>query len=69
MLSSIVPAHDEAALIGATLAALRTAADTLRLDHEILVVNDAYTDATAAIAAANGARVVHVARAEQEGTD
>jgi len=61
MLSIIVPAHDEAALIGATLAALRTAADTLGLDHEIVVVDDASTDATAVIAAANGARVVHVA--------
>lgn len=61
MLSIIVPAHDEAALIGATLAALRTAAETLQLDHEILVVDDASTDATAAIAAANGAHVVHVA--------
>ena len=61
MLSIIVPAHQEAALIGATLAALRAAADTLALDHEIIVVDDASTDATAAIAAASGARVVHVA--------
>lgn len=61
MLSIIVPAHNEAALIGATLAALRTATETLRLDNEILVVDDTSTDATAEIAAANGARVVHVA--------
>ena len=61
MLSVIVPAHDEAALIGATLVALRAAAETLQLEHEILVVDDASTDATAAIAAANGARVLHVA--------
>ena len=61
MLSIIVPAHDEAALIGATLAALQTAAETLELDHEIIVVDDASNDATAAIAAATGARVVHVA--------
>lgn len=61
MLSIIVPAHNEAALIGATLAALRTASETLQLDHEILVVDDASTDATAEIAAANGVRVVHVA--------
>ena len=60
MLSIIVPAHDEAALIGATLVALRTAAETLQLDHEVLVVDDASTDATAAIAAVNGARVLHV---------
>ena len=61
MLSLIIPAHNEAALIGATLAALRKAAETLHLDHEIIVVDDASTDATAAIAATNGARVLHVA--------
>ena len=60
MLSVIVPAHDEAALLGATLVALRAAAETLRIEHEILVVDDASTDATAAIAAAHGARVLHV---------
>lgn len=61
MLSIIIPAHDEAALIGATLAALRTATEALQRDHEIIVVDDASTDATAAIAADNGARVVQVA--------
>lgn len=61
MLSVIVPAHDEAALIGATLDALQCAADALRLDHEVIVVDDASTDATAAIAAARGAHVLHVA--------
>ena len=61
MLSIIIPAHDEAALIGATLAALRTATETLQLEHEILVVDDASTDATAEIAAAHGVSVLHVA--------
>ena len=61
MLSIIVPAHDEAALIVATLTALQAAAGRLQLDHEILVVDDASTDATPAIAAASGARVLHVA--------
>ena len=60
MLSIIVPAHDEAALIGATLDALQRAAAALRLDHEVIVVDDASTDATAAIAAARGARVLRV---------
>lgn len=60
MLSIIVPAHNEAPLIGATLGALRSAAETLQLDHEILVVDDDSTDATAAIAAANGVSVLHV---------
>ena len=61
MLSFIVPAHDEAELIGATLDALHTAARTLQLDYEIIVVDDASTDATAAIAGAAGARVLPVA--------
>ncbi|MFS8136843.1 MAG: glycosyltransferase [Thermomonas sp.] len=61
MLSIIIPAHDEAALIGATLAALRTAVGTLQLEYEILVVDDASTDGTAAIATAHGARALRVA--------
>jgi glycosyltransferase involved in cell wall biosynthesis len=61
MLSFIIPAHDEAALIGATLAALQESARALALEHEIIVVDDASTDATAAIAHAAGARVVRVA--------
>lgn len=59
-LTFIVPAHDEARLIGATLDALHTAARALRLEYEIVVVNDASTDATAGIAHAHGARVLHV---------
>ena len=61
MISFIVPAHDEAALIGATLAALRAAAQALALDHELVVVDDASTDGTADIATRHGARVVAVA--------
>lgn len=61
MLSFIVPAHDEAAYIGATLEALHVAARALPLDYEIIVVADACTDATAAIAEAAGAHVLHVA--------
>lgn len=61
ILSIIVPAHDEAALIGDTLVSMRTAAETLRLDHEIIVVDGACTDATAPIATANDARLLHLA--------
>ena len=57
----IVPAHDEARLLGATLDALRQAADTLRRTYEILVVDDASTDATAEVARRHGARVLQVA--------
>ena len=58
--SFIVPAHDEARLLGATLDALHAAARALSLTYEIVVVNDASTDATAEIARARGARVLHV---------
>ena len=56
-----MPAHDEARLLGATLDALQAAAAALGLRHEIVVVDDASTDATADIARARGARVVAVA--------
>jgi len=59
MLSFIVPAHDEAATIGAVVDAIRAAAGERA--HEILVVDDASTDATGAVATAAGARVLHVA--------
>lgn len=60
MLSVIIPAHDEAALIGATLDALAAAAAALQLEHEVIVVDDTSTDATGAIAAARGAKVIRV---------
>ena len=60
MLSVIIPAHDEARLIGATLDALQAAIATLGLEAEILVVDDASTDDTARIAQDRGARVVRV---------
>lgn len=58
-LSFVVPAHDEAPLIGACLDAIHAAAAMQA--HEVIVVDDASTDATAAIAAGRGARVLHVA--------
>ena len=58
--SFVVPAHDEARLLGRTLDALHAAATALRLDHELLVVDDASTDATADVARAHGARVLRV---------
>src|SRR5262249_19688973 len=56
--SIIVPAHNEEALLGATLTALRTAAADLGEPYEMLVVDDSSTDRTAEIAAAHDARVV-----------
>ena len=58
--SFVVPAHDEARLLGATLDALHGAAIALNLSHEVLVVDDASTDATAGIASDHGARVLRV---------
>jgi glycosyltransferase involved in cell wall biosynthesis len=60
-LSIIIPAHNEEALLGATLDALRAAIDGIDAAAEIVVVDDASTDRTAAIAAGAGARVVGVA--------
>lgn len=60
-LSVIVPAHNEEALIRATLASIHAAARQCGLDVELIVVDDSSTDATAAIAAASGATVVRVA--------
>lgn len=63
MISFIIPAHDEEALLAGTLRALGAAADTVaagRDSYEIIVVDDASTDRTAAIAAEQGARVVAV---------
>ncbi|RZL88894.1 MAG: hypothetical protein EOP73_30445, partial [Variovorax sp.] len=41
--SFVVPAHDEARLLGATLDALHGAAMALGLSYEVLVVDDAST--------------------------
>jgi len=59
-LSFVIPAHNEEALIAATVRAIRAATDGLTRDLEIIVVDDASTDRTAEIAAAEGARVVPV---------
>ena len=61
MISFIVPAHDEAALIGDSLDALHAAATAMSLSYEVIVVDDASTDDTAALAQLRGARVLHVA--------
>ena len=59
-LSFIVPAYNEARLIDATLGAIRLAGAASGESFEIIVVDDASTDSTAAIAADYGARVLHV---------
>jgi glycosyltransferase involved in cell wall biosynthesis len=60
--SFVVPAHDEERLLGRTLDAIARAARTLGEPFEIIVVDDASSDRTAAIAHAHGVRVVTVDR-------
>jgi glycosyltransferase involved in cell wall biosynthesis len=60
MISFIIPAHNEERLIGRTLAAIHEAAGGLGVDYEIVVADDASTDASANIAASHGANVVSV---------
>jgi glycosyltransferase involved in cell wall biosynthesis len=61
MISFIVPAYNEERLLGATVAAVHAAAGTAAQPYELIVVDDASADRTAAIAKAAGARVVRVA--------
>jgi len=60
VISFVIPAHDEARGIRRTLDALQAAMAALQLEHEIVVVADACSDETAAIARACGARVLVV---------
>lgn len=52
MLSVVVPAYDEAGVIGETLAALREALDREGFAYEVVVVDDGSADATPALLAA-----------------
>jgi glycosyltransferase involved in cell wall biosynthesis len=61
VISFIVPAYNEEALLGATLDAIRAAGDGCGDPYEVLVADDGSTDRTAEVAAARGARVVPVA--------
>lgn len=74
MISFVIPAHDEAALLGDTLRTLLCAAEDAGRHYEILVVDDASTDATADVARAHGARVLriearHIAAARNAGAE
>lgn len=60
MVSFIIPAHNEAAWIGRTLQAIRTAAEAAGEPYEMIVVDDTSTDDTARLAEAAGASVIRV---------
>jgi glycosyltransferase involved in cell wall biosynthesis len=62
VISFIIPAHNEEALIGRTLSAVHESARALGEPYEVLVADDASTDRTGDIARGHGARVVAVNR-------
>jgi glycosyltransferase involved in cell wall biosynthesis len=60
MISFIIPAHNEETCLPATLKDLLTAASQVGRPYEIIVVNDASTDATGEIARQHGASLIDV---------
>ena len=62
MISFIVPAYNEEHELSKTLAAIRTAASGAAQPYEIIVVDDASTDATPEIASRVGAKVIPINR-------
>lgn len=68
MLSFIVPAHNEEALLPQTLRTLRASAETLNTPFEIVLADDSSTDATAEIGRALADRVVSVRLRQIAGT-
>lgn len=60
MVSFVIPAHNEAELIGRTLAALHESARAAGEPYEVIVADDGSRDGTAAIAQQQGAGVVAV---------
>src|SRR5436190_2558383 len=62
MISFIVPAYNEEHELSDTLAAIREAASGAARPYEIIVVDDASTDATSQIASGAGAKVIPINR-------
>jgi len=62
MLSFIIPAHNEEFELARTLEAIRSAVSDVNQPYEIIVVDDASTDATAEIASEAGATVIPINR-------
>ncbi len=57
MISFIIPAYNEELELSSTIASIRVAASGMTQPYEIIVVDDASTDATAKLATQAGARV------------
>jgi glycosyltransferase involved in cell wall biosynthesis len=62
MISFIIPAYNEEHELASTLSAIRVAANCTAQPYEIIVVDDASTDATPEIASRAGANVVRINR-------
>ncbi len=62
MISFIVPAYNEELELPSTITAVRDGVQSVNQDHEIIVVDDASSDATAEIAREGGAQVVSIKR-------
>ena len=62
MLSFIVPAYNEELELPSTIAAIRDAAASANQNYELIVVDDASTDATEEIARKAGAQIVSINR-------
>jgi glycosyltransferase involved in cell wall biosynthesis len=60
MISFVIPAHNEAALIDRTLSAIHASARMLAGPYEVIVVDDGSTDGTGDIARRQGAQVIPV---------
>jgi glycosyltransferase involved in cell wall biosynthesis len=60
MISFVIPAHNEERLLGRTLHSIFASAAASGEPFEVIVVDDASTDGTAAIAREHGARVLSV---------
>jgi glycosyltransferase involved in cell wall biosynthesis len=60
MISFIVPAHNEEAWVGRCVSAIRNGAESPGEPHEVIVVDDASSDATASIARQQGVQVIRV---------
>jgi glycosyltransferase involved in cell wall biosynthesis len=60
LISFVVPAYNEERCLPATLRAIHDSARACGMEYEVVVADDASTDATAAIARREGARVVGV---------